>query len=119
VSTFALSGGSVGNSHSVGFSVDEQVRCVDDMYPTPPVHRTVTVRGMTACLSSTASSTLDANVHRSFEGLSPVSTAAKTMDDNLISIMGNDKSYNLVEIGDIPRLPVSDGLLTSTDGGTR
>jgi hypothetical protein len=107
------------DSQSVGCSVDYRARYVDDTYAMLPVHRTATERGTATRLPSTARNPLEASVHQSWEGLSPVSTAAKTMDDNLYSVMGNDKSYNLVEIGDIPRLSVPGAQPTSINGGTR
>jgi hypothetical protein len=53
-----------------------------------------------ARLSSTALTAPDASVLRRCATLSPASTDAKTMDENLNSAMDNDKNDHQAKVGD-------------------
>lgn len=88
-------------SHAVDSAVDNGGRLVDLSCGPRGVHRLVTASEPSVRLSSTATSPLGASVYRKYRSSSPVSTDAKTTDDNLNSMMLNDKSYSLVESGDL------------------
>ncbi len=66
----------------------------------PAVHLAVGFLHRATRLSSTALTAPDASVLGSCARLSPESTDAKTMDENLYSLMGNDKSDHLGRVGD-------------------
>ena len=87
-------------SHAVDCSVENPRRVVDVKRRAIGLHRPVTGPRRPVRLSSTGPGLRGASVYRRFRRLSPVSTAAKTTDENLYSLMHNDKNCNLVKSGD-------------------
>jgi hypothetical protein len=87
-------------AHDVGSPVDNRSSGVDVARGPSAVHLAATFVHHRLRLSSTALTAPDASVPGSCATLSPESTDAKTMDENLYSLMGNDKSDHLVRVGD-------------------
>lgn len=98
-------------THNVDSLVDDSDVHVDETWALPDVHRPAATRGTTTRLSSTARRPCAASVHGNYPTLSPVSTDAKTTDETLCSLTGNDKSDNDLEIGDIPAPAVTIGVV--------
>jgi hypothetical protein len=87
-------------TQNVGRPVENGRLRVDDPRRSPAVHRTDAVVHCATRLSSTALTAPDASVHRDCATFSPASTDAKTMDENLYSLMDNDKSDHQARVGD-------------------
>ncbi len=90
---------------------------VDDTCVPPAVHRRVIHRGTRTPFSSTGPNSLRASNPGRRRELSPVSTVAKTMDENLNSLMMNDQSNRTVDNVDNPSGKIHS--CTCTDGGSR
>ena len=86
----------------VGMAVENRASCVDDMCHSPAVHRTSPDHPPVVRLSSTVVGCPDASVYRTRTLSSPTSTVAKTTDENLFFMTGNDKNEHLVESVDGP-----------------
>lgn len=95
-------------THGVGTPVEKHGRGVDDPDGAAAVHRAGAAVPTPLRLSSTALTGSDASVHWDCATFSPVSTAAKTMDETLSSSMGNDKNDHQVDSGDNPLVERSD-----------
>jgi hypothetical protein len=94
--------------HDVGDSVDKSRPHVDLGLGSPAVHRPATVAPFVSGPSSTALTALGASVHAECATFSPASTDAKTTDENLYSLMDNDKNDQQVDSGDNRRVERSD-----------
>jgi hypothetical protein len=88
--------------HSVGIPVDNQGGHVDDENRSSAVHDMVAATHRSSRLSSTGLSDLGASVHRGCATLSPLSTAAKKNDENLISKRQNGQNALPVDYVDEP-----------------
>ncbi len=86
--------------HSVGIPVDNSLVHVDDAGRSSVVHRGAADLHPATRLSSTGSGPFSASVHGGYATPSPVSTAAKTMDETLNSMMDNDRNDLAVDCVD-------------------
>jgi hypothetical protein len=86
--------------HSVGIPVENSRLHVDDVCRSPVVHHGVRALHTATRLSSTGGGPFSASVHGGCAMLSPVSTAAKTMDETLNSMMENDRNDHPVDCVD-------------------
>jgi hypothetical protein len=77
--------------------VDGAGPSVDEILPSLDIHPAEVLAPDLSRLSSTAADRADASVLGGYATSSPASTAAKTMDENLHSLMDNDKNDHDVE----------------------
>ena len=100
--------------HSVGIPVDNWSRRVDAAVRSSAVHVRAAVLHTSTRLSSTGPGGSSASVHGGYATLSPVSTAAKTMDETLNYMMDNDKSDHPVDSVDRADTATIPALLADT-----